>query len=309
MADETKGGTERGAGLHGEERVEVLANQAPRMVSFNEKTGKATRDSHLNVPIDTPAPDTVLPLPDAAGESGAPHEHTVFATPVPAGATERVTLDPNRARDTTVFGSPEESASGSRVQPPPDQQKTDTRVTIEQALPQRSTVFVPVPGKAEIGSLRETAEHPAGRSGASPAGSAAAAQAPAFVPGLPVTTTIVHAPPASDSASQKIRLDPAPEPKPQASNHALHPPSGGPGLQHATSAARQGQPGVAGEPAPADPLPKSGPAAAPPVAASRTATISISGAAVERLHSEEKKTLELNKQLDQLAARLTEHRR
>ncbi len=309
MADETKGGTERGAGLHGEERFEVLANQAPRMVSFNEKTGKATRDSHLNVPIDTPAPETVLPLPDAAGESGAPQDHTVFAAAVPAAAAERVTVDLNLARDTKVFVTSEESASGSRVQLPPDQQKTDTRVTIEQALPQRSTVFVPVPDEAEIGSLRETAEHPAGRSDASPAGSAAAAQAPAFVPGLPVTTTIVHAPPASDSASQKIRLDPAPEPKPQASNPALRPPAAGPGLQHATSAARPGQPGVVGEAAPAEPLPKSGPAAAPPVAASRTATISISGAAVERLHAEEKKTLELNKQLDQLAARLTEHRR
>lgn len=307
MADEIEGGHDRGTGRQGEEHVEVLANKAPHMLSFNEKTGKATRDSHPSVPIDTPAPDTVLL--NAVGESGAPPDHTVFAAAVPARATERVTVDLNLARDTTVFGSPEESASGSRVQPPPDQKTMDTRVTIEQAPPQQSTVFVPVPGRAETASLQKVAEQPAGRSGASRAGSAATAHAPVFVPGLPATTTIVHAPPASDSPSQKVRSDPALEPKPQASNHALRPPSAGPGLQHATSAARPGQPRVAGEPAPADPLPNGGPAAVPAAAASRKATISISGAAVERLHAEEKKTLELNQQLDQLAERLTEHRR
>jgi len=308
MSDEKERGHDHGADRHGEERLDLVPNSAPRILSFNEKTGTATHDSHLSVPIDTPAPDAVLPLPDTAGESAAPHDHTVFAAPVPAGAAERVTVDPSPARDTKVFGAPGESTSSPRVQPPPDQKKTGTGVTIEPAPPQRSTVFAPVPGKAEAGSLQKIAEHPAGRPGASPAGSAAVAPAPVFVPGLPATMTIVHAPPASDSASPKGRSGPRLEPEPQASNKALRPPPGGPGLQHATSASRQDLPRVPGKPAPADHLPNGGPDAALPAAASRTATISIGGAAVERLHAEEQKTLELNKHLDQLAMRLAEHR-
>ncbi|MCX7144363.1 MAG: hypothetical protein NT123_25695 [Proteobacteria bacterium] len=308
MSDEKDVGRDHGASRHGEERLDLVPNSAPHLLSFNEKTGKATRDSHQSIPIDTPAPDTVLPLPDTAGESGTSHAHTEFAPLAVAGAPGRVTVDPNVARDTTVFGSPGEPAASSLVQAPPVREKTDSRVTIEQELPQRSTVFTPVPGDAKTSSLQKTAEHQTGRSGASPAGSAAAASAPVFVPGLPATTTIVHAPPASDSASPKGRSDPRLEPEARASNNTLRPPSGGPGLQHATSASRQDPPRAPGKPAPADHLPNGGQAAPLSAAAARTVTISISGAAVERLHCEEQKTLELNKHLDQLAARLAENR-
>ena len=308
MSDEKDVSRDHGANRHGEERLDLLPNSAPHLLSFNEKTGKATRDPHLSIPIDTPAPDTVLALPDTAGEFGTSHAHTEFVPLAIAGDPGRVTVDLNIAADTKVFGSSGEPASSSLVQAPSDQGKTDTRVTIEQALPQRSTVFVPVPGEAKTSSLQKIAEHPAARSSASPAGSATVAPAPVFVPGLPAATTIVHAPPASDSASPKGQPDPRIEPEPRASNNALRPYSGGPGLQHATSASRQDLPRVPGEPAPADHLPNGGQAAPLSAAAARTVTISISGAAVERLHCEEQKTLELNKHLDQLAARLAEHR-
>ena len=126
-----------------------------------------------------------------------------------------------------------------------------------------------------------------------------------FVPGLRATTTIGYAPDEHPLPSPPERALESQVPALQATPVML---ATAPDAQHV-----QGVPasGMQHESSGEDPLSNGGPALpATPLAAKAPGStrISISAAAVERLHAEERKTSELNSQLDQLAARLADHK-
>ena len=341
---------ERGPGTNkqGEEHLELLPNSAPRVLNFNEKTGKATRESHLNAPADAAEANQALSAPDADGEFAASHAHNEFAPlPIP-DVSERVTVDIDANGDSRVFAAPGASPENLRLQPAADSVNAETRIMIDQApapstrvqapgaglrsqrelvtdtsasvptaptaqeneAPQiASTVFAPVPAEAQHSALQQTAEHPAGRSAATPGNSKTGASAPEFVPGLPVTPTIVYALPEVERTPSPAQPEPPPEGRAPALNKA---PASLPGKrQEAKSAAAAEPPHSPGE-QPRAAASMHG-ALAPPEdprspGTPGTTTLSISAAAVERLHAEEKITLELNRQLDQLAARMKAQR-
>ena len=333
-----------GTNRHGEEPLELISNSAPLVLSFNEKTGKAARGSRLNAPLDAPAPNQALSAPDAESGFAASDGHNEFAPlPIP-DVSERVTAGTDANGESRVFAAPDESSANLRLQPAAGSQSTDNRIMIEAALPpsarvqapgaeirshrelvsdtsasasilqehkvpqMASTVFVPVPEKAQRVSLGETAADPARRSAARPGNSNTGAPAPEFVPGLPATPMIVYASPEIERTPSPALSEPPPEDRASVLSKASAFLPGGQQKDRTAAAAQQH---TSGERPRVDAL-TNGALAAPEARLSpdtRSATtLSISAAAVERLHAEEKKTSELNRQLDQLAARMKEPR-
>ena len=256
-----------GTNRQGEEHIELLSSGTPHVVSFNEKTGKATRESHLNAPIDAPAPDKALSPPDAKGDSAAAHAHNEFAPLSIPDISERVTVGIDANGESRVFAAPAEPSANLRLQPAAGSQSTDNRIMIEPALAPAARVQAP---GAEVRSHRE------------------------LVADTSASASIVQVHKVEQMASTVFA--PVPE---KAERNSLE----------ETAAAQQQH--ASGERPRVDALTIGALAATETLVSpgtQDTTTFSISAAAVERLHAEEKMTSELNRQLDQLAARLKEPR-
>ena len=181
---------------------------------------------------------------------------------------------------------------------------------LEQKPPQMAaTVFAPAPNAAAHSLLQTSTAHPVSQSAASPDNSTRAA--PVFVPGLPVAPTIVHADPEPDDLPLQIPPEPALTRQRAALNAAPALASGKTATQQLKSPVTARLQDAPGEHSQDNLLANDeldAPAAPHSLDASGGEKFSISAEAIERLHTEQQKTTELNLQLDQLAAKLADSR-
>lgn len=345
MTDERESGHGDHAEKHGEQQLGLLINKAPHTVTFNEKLGKATRESHLNAPEELPPPDHARSLHDAAGDAAATHAHTAIAPLPTPGSSTRVTVDIDNKTDARILASPGDSPSRHRLLAETDSGRVDYHISIETGDPSAtrvgatgadirphmeiaantnrsptsllehdapqvgSTVHVPLPARAEDVSLQQESGESGHRPGASHAHSTTPASAQNFTPGMPAAVHVIHEPEGTPAQGP---LAPPLEGREPFLRERTGAPSGALDAQPPKSAAAAAAQDRFREDSSADDLSAGGiaaPADHPSVAAAASSfKLSISEAAVARLHTEERITLELNKHLDQLAARLANPR-
>ena len=181
---------------------------------------------------------------------------------------------------------------------------------LEHTLPQMAaTVFVPIADAAASRLPQTSAVHSVSQSAASPDSSTRTA--PVFVPGLPVLPTIVHTIHEPDNLTVQIPPKAAPAGQRTALNAAPVSPSDKTATQQLKNLATAQLQHIPGERSPDHPLLNDeldAPAAPHSLEAPGNERFSISAQAIERLHTEQQKTAELNMHLDQLAARLADPR-